>query len=104
MKDPDLKPIHPGEILRTEFLEPFKMSGQKLARHLKVAEPVINELLEEKGKITLELAYRLFCYFGVSPQFWLNFQRDYDLETYPAKEEIKRQIKPYPRKEQASIR
>src|SRR4051812_35407136 len=103
VKDPDLKPIHPGEILKTEFLEPLKMSEKELAQHLQVEEQVINELLQEKRSMTVDLAYRLYYYFGVSTQFWLNFQRDYDLETYQAKEVVKKQIKPYPRKEQLRV-
>ena len=79
VKDPDLRPIHPGEILKTEFLEPLKMSGGELAHHLKVKEKVIEELLQEKRSLTIDLAYRLYYYFGVSTQFWLNFQKDYDL-------------------------
>ena len=100
VKDPDLKPIHPGEILKTEFLEPLNLTEKELAEHLKVKEKIIQELVQEKSSMTVDLAWRLFYYFGVSSQFWLNFQRDYDLETYQTKEEIKKQIKPYPRKEQ----
>jgi len=103
-KDPDLKPIHPGEILRTEFLEPLKISPAELAERLKVEELIIKELVAEKRSMDVELAYRLFYCFGVSVQFWLNFQRDYDLETYPRQAEIKNQIKPYPKAERANIR
>jgi antitoxin HigA-1 len=103
-KDPDLKPIHPGEILRTEFLEPLNISPTELARRLKVDEPIVKELITEKRSVDIELAYRLFYCFGVSAQFWLNFQRDYDLETYPRQAEIKKEIKPYPRAERTNIR
>lgn len=98
-KDPDLKPIHPGEILKTEFLEPLNMSESELAQNLKVEEKTVKELIQEKSSMTVDLAYRLYFYFGVSVQFWLNFQRDYDLEIYQdlAEKEIRKQIQPYPR-------
>ena len=102
VKDPDLKPIHPGEILRTEFLEPLNMSESELAQNLKVEENTIKELVEERSRMTTDLAYRLFYYFGGSTEYWLNFQKNYDLETYQelAEKEIRGQIQPYPRKEQ----
>ncbi len=103
VRDPDLKPIHPGEILKKEFLEPLNLTERELAKHLKVEEKIIQELVQEKRNLTVDLAYRLYYYFGVSTQFWLNFQRDYDLEVYHEKEELKRQIKPYPRKEQLRV-
>lgn len=96
-----LKPIHPGEILRTEFLKPLKLSSQELAQHLKVEESIIKELLEEKSRIIPEIAYRLSCYFQVSPELFLNLQQRYDLKVLEQEqgEQIKQVIKPYPRKE-----
>lgn len=69
VKDPDLKPIHPGEILKTEFLEPLKVSNQELAQRLKVEEKIIKELVQGKRSMTVDLAYRLYYCFGVSVQF-----------------------------------
>ncbi|CAJ0890604.1 2740_t:CDS:2 [Entrophospora sp. SA101] len=96
----DLHPIHPGEILREELLKTYQITPQQLAQHLKVEENVIEELIQEKTSLTVDLAYRLYYFFGVSAEYWLNFQRNYDLETYQEKENLKKQIKPYPRKEQ----
>jgi antitoxin HigA-1 len=102
VKDLDLKPLHPGEILKSEFLEPLNMKEEELVRNLQVKKSVIKELLAEKKRITVDLAYRLYFYFGVSAEYWLNFQKNYDLETYQAlaEKEIRKRIQPYPRKEQ----
>ncbi|CAG8546915.1 10859_t:CDS:1, partial [Paraglomus occultum] len=64
VKDPDLKPIHPGEILKSEFLEPLNMKGEELAKNIQVKKSVIRELLAEKRRMTVDLAYRLYFYFG----------------------------------------
>jgi addiction module HigA family antidote len=96
VKDPELKPLHPGEILKSEFLEPLKMKGEELAQNLRVEKTVIRNLLAEKSSMTVDLAYRLYFYFGVSAEYWLNFQKNYDLETYQAlaEKEIRKQIHP----------
>ena len=100
-KDPDLKPLHPGEILRSEFLEPLNMKREELAENLRVEKSVIQDLLTKKNSMTVDLAYRLYFYFGVSAEYWLNFQKNYDLETYQelAEKKIRKQIQPYPREE-----
>jgi len=90
-----VKPIHPGETLRTDYLEPLNISVSELAQKLQVEELVIQELLTEKAHLTIDLAYRLYCYFGISARYWLNLQRDYDLAIYPDKEILKKQIKPH---------
>jgi antitoxin HigA-1 len=99
VKDPDLKPLHPGEILKSEFLEPLKMTGEELAQNLRIEKAVVQDLLAEKISMTVDLAYRLYFYFGVSAEYWLNFQKKYDLETYQAlaEREIRGQIQPFPR-------
>jgi len=96
-----LKPIHPGDILKTEFLEPLKLKGEELAQNIQVEEQTILDLLEEKTKITAEIAYRLSCYFQVNPELFLNLQQRYDLKVLEQEqgEQIKQVIKPYPRKE-----
>jgi len=101
VKDLDLKPIHPGEILRSEFLEPLNMKGEELAKNIQVKKSVIQDLLAEKSSMNVDLAYRLYFYFGVSAEYWLNFQKNYDLDTYQelAESKIKKQIQPYPREE-----
>ena len=101
VKDLDLKPIHPGEILKSEFLEPLNMEGEELAENIQVKKSIIQDLLTEKSSITVDLASRLYFYFGVSVEYWLNFQKNYDLETYQelAERQIKKQIQPYQREE-----
>lgn len=74
-----IKPIHPGEILREEFLEPMKISQYRLAKDIGVAPRRINEIIHETRAITADTALRLGKYFSVSPQFWLNLQSHYDL-------------------------
>lgn len=95
-KDSESKPIHPGEILRTEYLEHLNISISELSRCLQVELPIIQKLVAEKSCLTVDLAYRLYLYFGISARYWLNIQRDYDLATYPNKETLKKQIQPYP--------
>ena len=79
-EDKYLKPIHPGEILKTEFLEPLKMSQNELARQLGVPPRRINEIVLEKRGITADTAVRLSRFFGTTPQFWLNLQNEYELD------------------------
>ena len=75
-----MRPIHPGEILREEFLGPLEMSANALALELKVAAPRINDIVRERRAITPDTALRLACYFGTTAQFWLNLQSAYDLK------------------------
>ena len=92
----DLKPVHPGEILRNEFLEPMGISQNKLALALHVPARRINEIVLGKRSITADTALRLARYFGMSPQFWLGLQMDYELDvTEDALEQkIEREIQP----------
>jgi addiction module HigA family antidote len=66
--------VHPGEILREEFLEPMKISAYRLSVELRVSPPTVNDIVREKRGITPEMAARLAKYFGTSEQFWLNLQ------------------------------
>lgn len=75
-----LAPIHPGEILLGEFLEPFELSQYRLARDISVPPRRINEIVHGTRSITADTALRLARYFGTSEQFWLNLQAHYDLE------------------------
>jgi len=75
-----MRPIHPGEILREEFLVPLAMSAHALAMELKVPAPRINDIVRERRSITPDTALRLARYFGTTPQFWLNLQTSYDLK------------------------
>ena len=74
-----LRPIHPGEILREEFLIPMEMSANALAMELHVPAPRINDVVRERRGITPDTALRLARYFGTTPQFWLNLQSSFDL-------------------------
>lgn len=66
--------VHPGEILREEFLEPLDISAYRLAVELRVSPPTVNDIVREKRGISPEMAARLAKYFGTSEQFWLNLQ------------------------------
>ncbi|MBL8428383.1 MAG: HigA family addiction module antidote protein [Dechloromonas sp.] len=74
-----MRPIHPGEILREEFLVPFEMSANALAMELHVPAPRINDVVRERRSVTPDTALRLARYFGTTPQFWLNLQSSFDL-------------------------
>lgn len=74
-----MRPIHPGEILRKEFLVPLGLSAHALAMKLKVPAPRINDIVRERRAITPDTALRLARYFGTTAQFWLNLQTSYDL-------------------------
>ncbi len=80
MKNRKLPPIHPGEILMGEFLEPMGISQYRLAKDISVPPRHINEIVHGKRSITADTALRLGRFFGMSPQFWLNLQTRYDLE------------------------
>lgn len=74
-----MRPIHPGEVLREDFLEPLDMSANALANKLGVTPARINEIIREKRGVTADTALRLAKYFGGSAQFWLNLQSTYEL-------------------------
>ena len=80
MKNKKLPPIHPGEILKEEFLEPMGISQYRLAKDISVPPRRINEIVHGKRAITADTALRLGRFFTMSPQFWLNLQTRYDLE------------------------
>ncbi len=73
-------PVHPGEILQKEFLEPMGLSQNKLAMALHVPARRINEIVLAKRGITADTALRLARYFEMTPQFWLGLQMDYELD------------------------
>jgi antitoxin HigA-1 len=75
-----MRPVHPGEILREEFLVPLNMSAHALSMELKVPAPRINEIVRERRSVTPATALRLARYFGTTPEFWLNLQTAYDLK------------------------
>lgn len=75
-----LPPIHPGEILLKEFLEPMGISQYRLAKDISVPPRRINEIVLGKRAITPDTALRLSLYFGLSERFWINLQTRYDIE------------------------
>jgi addiction module HigA family antidote len=72
-------PTHPGEVLRTEFLEPLEMTQVALARHLGIPAQRVNEIVRGKRGVLADTAWLLSQAFGTTPQFWLNLQVNYDL-------------------------
>ncbi len=75
-----MRPIHPGEVLRKEFLEPLELSAHALSIALRVPAPRINDLARERRSVTPDTALRLARYFKTTPQFWMNLQASYDLK------------------------
>lgn len=91
-----MRAIHPGEILREEFLVPLGLSAHALAQALRIPAPRINDIVRERRSITPDTALRLARYFGTTPQFWLNLQASYDLKiaTRATEARIKREVTP----------
>ena len=75
-----LAPVHPGEILLEEFLEPMGVSQYRLAKDITVPPRRINEIVHGKRAVTADTALRLSRYFGTSDRFWLNLQASFDLD------------------------
>lgn len=89
------RPIHPGEILREDFMPDYDLSVSGLASALGVSRQSVNELVRERRAVSSEMALRLAKLFGNSPEFWLNMQRSVDLwEAQVAIEDDMRRIKP----------
>jgi len=85
-----LPPVHPGEILYEEFMKPLGISQSRLGRDLGVSPRRINEIVHAKRSITADTALRLGRYFGMSAEFWLGLQSDYDLDI--AKDKIMKKL------------
>lgn len=80
MSPASVPPIHPGEVLREEFLAPLGISQYRLAQSINVPPRRINEIVHGKRGISADTALRLARFFGTSEQFWMNLQSHYDLE------------------------
>ena len=92
-----MAPVHPGEILREDFMKPMALSVNKLALDLHVPATRIGEIVHERRRITAETALRLARYFKTNAEFWLNLQNFYDLEVTRRSgktSEIERQVQP----------
>lgn len=81
MKTNKLPPIHPGEILKTEFLEPLGISQNRLALAMRVPAGQISEIVQGKRSVTANTAIRLAIALKTDPEFWLRIQSRFDLET-----------------------
>jgi addiction module HigA family antidote len=97
MAEEKLKPIHPGEVLLEEFLKPMELSQNQLALSIGVPARRINEIVLGKRGITADTALRLGRYFGMSPQFWMGLQMDYELDVTADRlaERLEREVRPY---------
>lgn len=76
-----MRPIHPGEVLREEFLRPMGLTAHALAMALQVPAPRINDVVRERRAVTVDTALRLAKYFGTSAEFWMGLQTDFDMAT-----------------------
>jgi addiction module HigA family antidote len=97
MSTRDLPPVHPGEILLEDFLNPMGISRYRLAKSIGVPQRRIDEICAGKRSITADTALRLARFFGTDPQSWMNLQAEYDLELTAAtlSERIEREVKPW---------
>ncbi len=90
-----LAPVHPGEILRDEFLAPMALSVYALAQALKVPRARLNDLVRGRRSVTTDTALRLGRYFGTTPEFWINLQHRHDLDAAGAlRDRIEREVAP----------
>ena len=87
---PEPTPIHPGEILREEFLAPLGISQNEAARALDVPTHRVNEIVRGRRRVTTDTALRLAKYLDTSPEFWINLQTRYDLDASAANGETER--------------
>ncbi len=96
MTEKVMPPVHPGELLREEFMEPLGITAYELAKGLGVPAPRVYDVVAEKRGISPDTALRLSRYFGMSDGYWINAQAHYDLEVEKdrALERIEREVKP----------
>ena len=89
-------PLHPGEMLREEFMIPYGLSAHALAMALRVPSTRISEIIAERRGITADTASRLALYFDMTPDFWMNLQGSYELSlvAHKAYKEIKKEVVP----------
>lgn len=89
-----MRPVHPGEILKEDFLTPLNLSANALAIALGVPATRIHAIVNERRSITPDTATRLARYFGGDATSWLNLQAMYDLKTLPTRDEIMKRVEP----------
>ena len=85
-----LSPVHPGAILRDDFLRPMELSVFRLARDIKVSRPRMNEIVHGRRAVTIDTALRLARYFGTTPEYWINLQARFDVDV--AERTVRRRI------------
>lgn len=90
MKEQKIPPVHPGEILFEEFMQPLEISQYRLAKELKVYPRKINQIVHGKRSITADTALRLARYLGTSAELWMNLQALYDLEV--TRDEVEKRV------------
>ncbi len=100
-----MPPLHPGEMLREEFLVPMGLSANALALALSVPATRISEIVNERRGITGDTALRLGRYFGMTPEFWMNLQSTYDLETARelSEKHVQQNVRPAPRDKKTGL-
>ena len=93
----DIPPVHPGEILKADFLEPLGLSVNALSHAIKVPRTRLNDIVRGRRGITADTAMRLARYFGVSARFWMNLQSHYELEVAEESDggRLGREIRPH---------
>ena len=91
-----LPAVHPGDVLKTEFLEPLSLSVYQLAKDLKVQRSRLNEIVLGQRSLTADTALRLAVYFGTTPEYWINLQTQYDLDiaNRQLRKKIEREVTP----------
>ena len=94
-----LRAVHPGDILRRDFMEPLRLCAYKLAKELGVTTPTVNEIVRRRRAVTAEMALRLSRYLGTTAQLWQNLQSQYDLQIAIQRigKKVARGIQPLPR-------
>jgi addiction module HigA family antidote len=80
MEDKKLAPVHPGDILLHDFMEPLNLSAYRVAKDLAVSAPTVNQIVRRERSVTAAMAVKLGHYFRTSSQMWMNLQTQYDLE------------------------
>lgn len=96
MTEKIMAPIHPGELLREEFLNPMDITAYQLAKGIGVPAPRVYDIVNEKRGISADTALRLSRFFGMSEGYWINIQAHYDLEVAKDREgeRIEREVRP----------
>lgn len=91
-----IAPVHPGDVLREDFLKPLQMSANRLALSLGVPATRMGEIINGRRAVTSDTALRLARFFGTTPEFWMNMQAGYELEIAKDKlsAEIERTVRP----------